>query len=104
MYDDGMIRMETQTENGKMAKNGAVIVNRFMWAKRADGRDFAGQIESVRALPKGTLVVVSSWDTEWDQRSHKSFYLESLVEWEVCEDADTFDTLFNDPWRGVPAY
>ena len=87
-----------------MEKYGAVIVNRFIWAKRNDGRDFAGQIVSVRALPKGTLVVVMSWDTEWDQKSHKSFYLESLVEWEVCKDAETFDTLFNDPWRGVPAY
>lgn len=98
-----MMMMETTNGEAKM-KNGAVITGRFVWAKRADGRDFAGQIESVRTLPKGTLVVVMSWDSEWEQNKYESFYLENLVEWEVCEDADTFDTLFNNPWRGVPAY
>jgi len=90
-------------ENGKMAKNGAVVRHRYMWAKRADGRDFAGRIESVRALPKGTLATVSFWNAEWDRWDYKSFYLENLIAWEVCEDADIFDTLFNDPWPYAPS-
>ena len=98
-----MMTIETTNGEAKM-KNGAVITGRFVWAKRQDGREFMGQIESVRALTKGTLVVVMSWNSEDERNKYESFYLENLVEWEVCEDADTFDTLFNDPWRGVPAY
>ena len=77
-----------------MKKCGAVISGRHMWAKRNDGREFAGYIESVRALTKGTLVVIQSWDDRRECRKYSSVYLEGLVEWQTCEDADTFATIF----------
>lgn len=59
-----------------MENYGAVINGRYIVAHRNDGRVFAGRMESVKALPKGTFVVVRMADD-----TCKSFYLEGLTEW-----------------------
>ena len=75
------------TENTNM-RNGAVIKGRFIVAHRLDGREFIGQIENAKSLPKGTLVVVKSWEAEDNGPKFSSFYLENLESWEVYMDAD----------------
>jgi len=67
---------------------GPVHVGYYIVAERKDdGRHFRGVIESVKALTKGTLVVVRR-DYDDNEPSYKSFYLESLVSWDVHPNAD----------------
>lgn len=69
-------------------RNGAIIKGRFIVAHRLDGREFIGQIDNAKSLPKGTLVVVKSWDGEDNSPKYSSFYLESLETWEVYMSED----------------
>ena len=68
--------MENTNGDTTMENYGAVITGRYIVAHRNDGRVFAGQMESVKALPKGTFVVVRMADD-----TCRSFYLEGLTEW-----------------------
>lgn len=85
--------MKTTTENSKMQTNGAVITGRYIIATRNDGRTFTGMVESVKAMPKGTLVVVSWFSHDENDYGHKyrSLYLENLSGWEVCDNAEEYD-------------
>lgn len=85
MYNKGNERQEDKTMN-----YGAVISGKFVYARRNDGREFDGLIESVRALVKGTLVVVVNWDSEWKQNKYESFYLEDCSDWAVYDSAEEF--------------
>lgn len=69
-------------------RNGAIIKGRFIVAHRLDGREFIGQIDNAKSLPKGTLVVVKSWDGEDNSPKYSSFYLKSLETWEVYMSED----------------
>ena len=62
-----------------------VHVGHYIFATRKDGRDFVGHIESVKALSKGTFVVVRIAGDD-DGPRYKSFYLESLNSWATHED------------------
>jgi hypothetical protein len=61
-----------------------VHADHYIFATRKDGRQFVGHIQSVKALAKGTFVVVRLADN--DGPVYKSFYLESLNGW--ATDAD----------------
>lgn len=54
----------------------------FLKAVRNDGREIDGVVESVRSMPKGTLVVVSVLDN--GNTLHKSVYLESTKWYRAC--------------------
>jgi hypothetical protein len=69
-----------------------VHVGHYIFATRKDGRDFVGYIESVKALAKGTFVVVRVESDEYGPR-YKSFYLESLTSWATDRD---WEVLAND--------
>lgn len=68
--------MENTNGETTMENYGAVITGRYIVAHRNDGRVFAGRIETAKALPKGTFVVVRMADN-----ACRSFYLEGLAEW-----------------------
>lgn len=65
----------------------AVIAGKFIVATRKDGRHFQGYIESVKALTKGTLLVIRDRDDE-DGPVYKSVYLENLATWTASYDAE----------------
>jgi len=65
----------------------AVTAGKFIVATRKDGRYFQGYIESVRALTKGTLLVIRDRDSE-DGPVYKSVYLENLSVWTASHDAE----------------
>ena len=85
MYNKGNERQE-----GKKMNYGAVISGKFVYARRNDGHEFVGLIESVRALAKGTLVVVVNWDSEWERKKYESFYLENCSDWTVYDSSEEF--------------
>ena len=91
-----MITMETQTQKAnKMHTAYAPIhTGHYIFATRKDGRDFIGQIESVKALPKGTFVVVRIESDEYGPR-FKSFYLESLTSWATDRDWEVLAEDYN---------
>ena len=70
--------MEMRSEN-----YGAVIIGKGFTGNRKDGRYFAGQIVSVKALPGatprrwGTLVTLMTGN----DNVYKSVYLEDMVSW-----------------------
>jgi hypothetical protein len=78
-----MIETQTRKANKMQTSYAPVHVGHYIFATRNDGRDFVGQIESVKALPKGTFVVVKIESDEYGPR-FKSFYLESLSAW-ACD-------------------
>jgi hypothetical protein len=88
-----MITMETHNGDSKMQTNGAVITGRYMIASRKDGRVFSGMVESVKALDKGTLVVLTWFSHDEENYGHKyrSFYLDSLTGWEMYLDGEEYD-------------
>lgn len=61
-------------------KCGAVVVGKGFTGTRKDNRYFAGEIESVKALPKGTLVTIMFGNADLE-KVYKSFYLEEMVDW-----------------------
>ena len=82
--------METKDKRNKKMNYGAVISGKFIYARRNDGREFDGLIQSVRALVKGTLVVVVNWDSEWERNKYESFYLENCSDWAVYDHIEEF--------------
>jgi hypothetical protein len=95
MYDDFMMTNET-TRNEKMYTAYAPVhTGHYIHAKRNDGRYFSGKIESVKALPKGTMIVVK--DDRWeDSPTFKSVYLENLVSWDVHPNRDIMAEKYSD--------
>ena len=86
--------IETQNRKAsKMQTNGAVISGRYMIAHRNDGRIFSGRVESVKAMSKGTLVVLTWFSHDEENYGHKfrSVYLENLTGWEMYLTADEYD-------------
>ena len=73
-----------------MIRNGIVSVGQYMIANRKDGREFAGVVDSVKILPKGTFVVmmVQTHDIENYGVAYHSFYLENLTNWEIYADRE----------------
>ena len=89
--------METTTmRNEKMYTAYAPVhAGHYIHAKRNDGRYFSGKIESVKALPKGTMIVVK--DDRWeDSPTFKSVYLENLVSWDVHPNRDIMAEKYSD--------
>lgn len=80
MYNRGMM-IETQTERMKMNTTLQPVAGMYIKAVRNDGKLFHGMIESVRSMPKGTLVVVASrgesMETYHVQIDYSSVYLEN---------------------------
>lgn len=69
-----------------------VHAGHYIFATRQDGREFVGHIQSVKALAKGTFVVVRV-ESDDSGPVYKSFYLESLTSW--ASDRD-WEVLAND--------
>jgi hypothetical protein len=81
-----MMMTTTTTKDKTMTTAYAPVhAGHYIFATRKDGRDFVGYIQSVKALAKGTFVVVRIAD-DVDGPVYKSFYLESLDSW--ATDAD----------------
>jgi len=81
-----MMMTTTTTKDSTMTTAYAPVhAGHYIFATRKDGRDFVGYIQSVKALAKGTFVVVRIAD-DVDGPVYKSFYLESLDSW--ATDAD----------------
>jgi hypothetical protein len=59
-----------------------VSVGKYFVATRNDGRYFQGFIESVKALTKGTLVIIRDSDSD-SGPVYKSVYLENLSTWKA---------------------
>ena len=70
-----------------MRKFAPVHVGMYFVATRNDGRHFQGYIESVKALVKGTLVVLRDSDSD-SGPVYKSVYLENLTVWEAVPARD----------------
>jgi len=70
-----------------MRKFAPVHVGMYFVATRNDGRYFQGFIESVKALTKGTLVVIRDSDSD-SGPVYKSVYLENLSVWEAVPARD----------------
>jgi hypothetical protein len=80
-----MMMETTTTKDSTMTTVYAPVhTGHYIFATRKDGRQFVGHIQSVKALAKGTFVVVRLADN--DGPVYKSFYLESLNGW--ATDAD----------------
>lgn len=84
-----MITMETQKRkaNKMHTAYAPVHTGHYIFATRKDGRQFAGLIESVKSLAKGTFVVVRLAD-DIDGPVYKSFYLENLSSWATDRDPE----------------
>jgi hypothetical protein len=80
-----MIETQTRKANKMQTAFAPVHAGHYIFATRKDGRDFVGYIQSVKALAKGTFVVVRIAD-DVDGPVYKSFYLEGLDSW--ATDAD----------------
>jgi nucleoside-triphosphatase THEP1 len=80
MYNRGMM-IETQMERMKMTTTIQPVAGMYIKAVRNDGKVFHGMIQSVRSMPKGTLVVVSSRGESMEpyhvQIDYSSVYLEN---------------------------
>lgn len=66
-------------------ENSKIVAGRFFYGVRKDGREFIGEIASVRTLPKGTLVVV--FDSDEEGYRYRSVYLENMASFNVYMDS-----------------
>jgi nucleoside-triphosphatase THEP1 len=86
LYNRGMM-IETQMENMKMITTLQPVSGMYIKAIRKDGKLFHGMIESVRSMPKGTLVVVASRGESMEayhvQIDYTSVYLENCTKVEL---------------------
>jgi hypothetical protein len=89
-----MMITQTQKDSTMHTVYAPVHANNYIFATRKDGRQFAGLIESVKSLAKGTFVVVRLAD-DIDGPVYKSFYLESLSSWATDRDPDVLAEDYN---------
>lgn len=67
-----------------IVENLTIVPGMFFHSTRRDGRHFNGVIESVRHLPKGTLVTLfHGWSNEG--KDYISVYLENCIMWAASE-------------------